>query len=93
MLLLKMASSMMRSPVLMEWRYHRTNGSGSTVMFSALVSEERRVAPVFDLLDELRKRPGVYVGGDGSQRVTQLHSLKQLLCGYSLALRHHGIGE
>ena len=51
------------------------------------------MASVFELLDEIRKRPGMYVGGDESQRVTQLQNLEQLLSGYSLALRHHCIQE
>ncbi|WP_437936848.1 hypothetical protein [Sorangium sp. So ce341] len=51
------------------------------------------MASVFEVLDEIRKRPGMYVGGDESQRAMQLQNLEQLLCGYSLALRHHHIQE
>ncbi|WP_437685676.1 hypothetical protein [Sorangium sp. So ce176] len=49
------------------------------------------MASVFEVLDKIRKRPGMYVGGDESQRAMQLQNLEQLLCGYSLALRHHHI--
>ncbi|XXX71753.1 hypothetical protein WMF30_29320 [Sorangium sp. So ce134] len=48
---------------------------------------------VFEVLDEIRKRPGMYVGGDESQRVTQLQNLEHVLYGYSLALRRHRIEE
>ncbi|AUX43998.1 uncharacterized protein SOCE26_054550 [Sorangium cellulosum] len=51
------------------------------------------MASVFDVLDEVRKRPGMYLGGDESQRIAQLQNLEQLLHGYSLALRCHGIQE
>lgn len=48
---------------------------------------------VFDLLDEIRQRPGMYVGGDASQRMLQLQNLETLLSGYTLALRQHQIQE
>jgi len=48
---------------------------------------------VFEVLDEIRRRPGIYVGGDESRRAMQLQNLEQLLCGYALALRHHQIQE
>lgn len=51
------------------------------------------MASVFDVLNEVRSRPGLYVGGDESQRVLQLQNLEQLLCGYTLALRHHAVHE
>jgi hypothetical protein len=51
------------------------------------------MASVFDVLHEVRRRPGMYLGGDESQRVLQLNSLEQLLCGYTLALRHHAVHE
>ncbi len=51
------------------------------------------MASVFAVLEEISKRPGMYVGGDETQRVLQLRNLEQLLCGYSLALRQHGIEE
>jgi hypothetical protein len=51
------------------------------------------MASVFEVIDEIRKRPGLYVGGDENQRVMQLQNLEQLLFGYSLALRQHRIEE
>jgi hypothetical protein len=51
------------------------------------------MASVFDVLNEIRKRPGLYVGGDESARLLQLQNLEQLLCGYSLALRNHAMQE
>ncbi|NMO20005.1 hypothetical protein HPC49_21970 [Pyxidicoccus fallax] len=51
------------------------------------------MSSVFELLEEIRKRPAMYVGGEDSHRVTQLRSLEHLLNGYSLALHHHGIRE
>lgn len=52
------------------------------------------MASVFDLLDEIRKRPSMYVGyGDKSERALQLRALETLMDGYSLALRNHNIQE
>lgn len=48
---------------------------------------------IFEVLDEIRKRPGMYIAGGETQRVVQLQSLEQLLQGYSLALRYHRIQE
>ncbi|MCP3139186.1 hypothetical protein [Pyxidicoccus xibeiensis] len=48
---------------------------------------------IFDLLEEVRRRPGMYVAGDESQGALRLRSLEQLIHGYSLALRQHGIQE
>lgn len=51
------------------------------------------MASVFEVLDEIRRRPGLYVGGDETQRMNQLQNLEQLLTGYTLALRQHTIHE
>lgn len=51
------------------------------------------MASVFEVLDEVRKRPGIYVGGEESQRALQLTNLEQLLSGYAIALRQHGVRE
>lgn len=48
---------------------------------------------VFDALDEIRKRPSMFLGGDESHRSQQLQNLEQLLSGYSIALRLHEIQE
>jgi hypothetical protein len=48
---------------------------------------------VFDLLDEVRKRPTMYVGWDEQHRVRQLQDLECLLSGYTIALRYHSIRE
>jgi hypothetical protein len=62
-------------------------------MRSISVSEEVLMASVFDLLDEIRKRPTMYVGYDESKRAMQLRALEMLMDGYSLALRNHHIQE
>jgi hypothetical protein len=51
------------------------------------------MASVFELLDEIRKRPSLYVGYDESKRVLQLKAIETLMDGYSLALRNHNIQE
>lgn len=51
------------------------------------------MASIFELLDEIRQRPGMYVGWDESRRALQLQALVDLLNGYHLALRQHGIHE
>ncbi|NNB86754.1 hypothetical protein [Corallococcus exiguus] len=48
---------------------------------------------VFDFMEGFRKRPGMFVGFDDSQRVEQLRGLELLLHGYSSALRAHGVPE
>jgi hypothetical protein len=51
------------------------------------------MASAFDLLDEIRKRPMMYVGYDESKRVKQLKALETLMDGYSMALHNHHIQE
>jgi hypothetical protein len=51
------------------------------------------MASVFDLLDEIRKRPGMYVGHDESKRAMQLRNLELLMAGYWMALYNHNIKE
>jgi hypothetical protein len=51
------------------------------------------MASVFDLLDEIRKRPTLYVGYDESKRALQLQGLEMLLAGYRMALHNHNIKE
>lgn len=51
------------------------------------------MATVFDLLDEIRKRPTMYVGYDESKRALQLQGLEMLLAGYRMALYNHNIKE
>jgi hypothetical protein len=41
---------------------------------------------VFDLLAEIRKRPGMYVGGGPDDRIEQMSSLEMLLRGYGWAV-------
>jgi len=48
---------------------------------------------VFDLLEKIKERPGMYVGSTDGQRDEQLRNLEMLLNGYSLALRGHRIQE
>jgi hypothetical protein len=48
---------------------------------------------VFDLLDQIKRRPGMFVGGSDSQRGEQLRNLELLLHGYSLALGSRQIRE
>lgn len=51
------------------------------------------MASVFDLLNEIRKRPPMYVGYDEAKRAMQLKALETLMDGYSMALRNHKITE
>jgi hypothetical protein len=48
---------------------------------------------VFRLLYEVEQRPGMYVGGEASDRVGQLRDLQLLLHGYEIALSHHELDE
>ena len=51
------------------------------------------MASVFDLLDDVRKYPGMYVGYDETKRALQLQGLEMLLAGYRIALYNHSIKE
>ncbi len=51
------------------------------------------MASIFDLLDEICKRPSMYVGYDESKRAMQLQTVETLVDGYRLALRNHNIKE
>jgi hypothetical protein len=48
---------------------------------------------IFNLLERVRERPAMYVGGDDDHRFEQMKVLETLLWGYSLALHEHGIAE
>ncbi|WP_223641967.1 hypothetical protein [Corallococcus sp. EGB] len=65
----------------------------ATVIRSPLARAAASHPNVFDLLESIRKRPGMYLGGDDSQRVLLLRNLEHLLSGYSLALGAHGAPE
>jgi hypothetical protein len=46
---------------------------------------------LFEFLDKVEKRPGMYVGGETAR--TRLDSLEDLIHGYETALAVHGITE
>lgn len=48
---------------------------------------------VFELLEDVRSRPGMYLGGEDTLRGLQLRNLEHLLSGYTLALNRHAITE
>jgi hypothetical protein len=48
---------------------------------------------LFELLNAIRLRPEMYVGGDRSQRGAQLQHLEFLLHGYALAVEVHHLDE
>jgi hypothetical protein len=46
---------------------------------------------IFDLLEEVQKRPSMYLGSNAQGE--QLRNLELLVSGYTLALQRHGIRE
>jgi hypothetical protein len=48
---------------------------------------------IFEVLEDIRKRPTMYVGESNSERGKQLCNLDLLLQGYALAIEHHRIVE
>jgi hypothetical protein len=48
---------------------------------------------VFDLLEDVKKRPSMYVGWDSTERGKQLLSLEMLLMGYGHAVERHGVED
>lgn len=51
------------------------------------------MASIFDILDAIKHRPSMYVGGSNEERGEQLRNLDWLLNGYALAVEHHGIQD
>ena len=48
---------------------------------------------VFDLLEEIEKRPNMFLGWGPDERGKQLESLEAILMGYGHAVARHGIDE
>src|SRR5262245_48093933 len=48
---------------------------------------------VFDVLDEIRLRPSMFLGGADDRRDEQMRNLELVMSGYALALRVHRIDE
>jgi len=48
---------------------------------------------VFDLLDDVRKRPSMFVGWDEWERRRQLEALESMLFGYQRAVVQHGLDD
>jgi len=50
-------------------------------------------ASVFDILEAVRSRPAMYVGGSDADRAGQLRTLEVLLQGYAMAVNQHGLRD
>jgi hypothetical protein len=48
---------------------------------------------VFDLLNDIEKRPNMYIGWGPDERGKQLESLQSMLMGYGHAVHRHGIDD
>lgn len=48
---------------------------------------------IFDLLDEIKKRPSMFLGGGSEDISLQLDNLQFVIFGYEWALEIHGIDE
>jgi hypothetical protein len=48
---------------------------------------------LFELLDDIKKRPAMFVGGADTDRGAQLRGLETLLVGYGLAVQRHRLDE
>jgi hypothetical protein len=48
---------------------------------------------IFNWLREVEKRPGMYVGGDGTLGVDELRCVESMIRGYVFALNEHSIVE
>jgi len=57
------------------------------------VSEPPASASVFDLLERIRQRPGMWVGYDDEHWGDRLNAVEMLLTGYAHALDAHRIDE
>jgi hypothetical protein len=51
------------------------------------------MASLFDVLELVEKRPGLYVGYSDAERGDQLLALETLIRGYAQAIHHHGIRD
>ena len=88
-----MAGFMILSPVLKDNPSRITERAGSLKMRSISDFEQGAMRNIFDLLDIIKARPGMYVGGDSESRRSQLRNLELLICGYEGALDLHKIQE
>src|SRR6478735_7484297 len=52
-----------------------------------------RMASVFELLEEIEKQPGIFLGWSTAERGEQLRDLETLLIGYGHAVERHGIDD
>jgi hypothetical protein len=52
-----------------------------------------RMPTVFDLLEDIEKRPDMYLGWTPKERGKQLLTLEAILIGYGHAVDRHGIDE
>lgn len=48
---------------------------------------------VFDLLEQIEKRPSMFVGGAPDEYAGRLDEIETLLAGYAMAVRLHGLKE
>jgi hypothetical protein len=51
------------------------------------------MASVFDLLDDIQARPGMFLGWTANQRKEQLRHLETLLMGYGHAVAMHDLND
>jgi len=51
------------------------------------------MASVFELLEEIEKQPGIFLGWSTAERGEQLRDLETLLIGYGHAVERHGIDD
>ena len=51
------------------------------------------MASIFELLEDIEKRPGVFLGWSTAERGEQLRDLEMLLIGYGHAVDRHGLAD
>lgn len=76
----------------LSWTSQSIKHSGSMLIQSVSILAEI-LMDIFDLLNQVKLQPSMYVGGSDGERGEQLRNLELLLHGYSIALGYHQVQE
>ncbi len=71
----------------------RTRADAQPASLAGAKSYREAMPSCNSVLDRVRLRPGIYVGGSDCERGAQLAGLEMLIAGYALAVLDHGVKD